>query len=205
MQHFCNREDPIIERIRVFCVLAFRMSYKWGEIDTVVVKPHSGPFYIHILANYSPSPAVPSDFLVAPCTNEWVEYTGRSAQHLPFCGWKFDIQGSLLYIPHSQHPPDNVKLLQKQLSNDEAAVPVQDHEMKEEKKKIKRIWQLTHYLCRYPWGTSTPASPHPHSFPLSDSLSVSGGIKSLSHEGLVQIIPVSHRRLDRRWDATLPM
>lgn len=68
-------------------------------------------------------------------------------------------------------------------------------EGKRRRKKIKRIWQLTYYLCRYPWGTSTPASPPLSSFWLS-LLSVSGGIKSLSHEGLAEIIPVSHRRLD---------
>lgn len=96
----------------------------------------------------------------------------RSVQRLASCGWKFPIQGSLLYIPRSQHPLDNVKLLQKQLSNDEAAVPVQNHRRKEEKEKIKRIWQQTHYLCRYPWGTSTPAAPPLSSFWLSLSLSI---------------------------------
>lgn len=100
-------------------------------------------------------------FLVAPRTNEWLKDTGRAVQRLGSCGWKFAIQGSLLYIPHSQHPPDNVKLLWKQISNDE----VLNHRTKEEeKKKKKRIWQLTHYLCRYPWVTSTPTST-PFLFP----------------------------------------
>lgn len=27
------------------------------------------------------------------------------------------------------------------------------------RKNRKKNWQLTHYLCRYPWGTSTPTPP----------------------------------------------
>lgn len=35
---------------------------------------------------------------------------------------------------------------------------------KRRRRKKKRIWQLTHYLCRYPWVTSTPTST-PFLFP----------------------------------------
>lgn len=50
------------------------------------------------------------------------------------------VAGNLLFkdhyciFPTVKHPPDNVKLLQKQLSNDEAAVPVQNHRRGEEKR-----------------------------------------------------------------------
>lgn len=72
---------------------------------------------------------------MAPHANELFENTGRAVQRLASCGWKFAIQASLLYIPHSQHPPDNVKLLQRQLSNDETAVPVQNHRGKAEEEE----------------------------------------------------------------------
>lgn len=52
------------------------------------------------------------------------------------------------------------------------------------------VWQVTHYLCRYPPGADSFLS----SPPLRLSLSVSGWIKSLSHEGLAEIIQVSQGR-----------
>lgn len=54
------------------------------------------------------------------------------------------------------------------------------------------VWQVTHYLCRYPpvAGSFFPL------FPPRLSLSVSGWIKSLSHEGLAEIIQVSQGRVE---------
>lgn len=56
------------------------------------------------------------------------------------------------------------------------------------------VWQVTHYLCRYPpvAGSFSPFSPRL-------SLSVSGWIKSLSHEGLAEIIQVSQGRVEGEW------
>lgn len=55
----------------------------------------------------------------------------------------------------------------------------------------KVFWQLTHYLCRYPLVASSLPSPS-----LCPSLSVSGRIKSLSPQGLTEIIPVSQGRVE---------
>lgn len=95
----------------------------------------------------------------------------RSVQCLASCGWKFPIQGSLLYIPRSQHPLDNVKLLQKQLSNDEAAVPVQNHRRKEEKEKNKKNLTANSLSMSLSLRYQHPRSPTPFLF-LTLSLSI---------------------------------
>lgn len=54
------------------------------------------------------------------------------------------------------------------------------------------VWQVTHYLCRYPPVAGSFLS----SFPPHLSLSVSGWMKSLSHGGLAEIIQVSQGRVE---------